>query len=241
MLDVDGRPDRPARQVPRLRTHAAGHRRSHRESPDGPTVRRSAPASPTPTGSRPTSGSSASSSALDHRRRTGEGQYIDLSQFEASTLVLDAGVIDAANTGRVAGPLGNRDLNHAPHGVYPCADDHTGPDRWVAIAVTTDDQWRRLAQIMDRQDWLESEALCDAAGRLAAQDALDDGITRWTSEPRQSAEVEQTAPGRRNPRPSSLEPSAMPTKTRSLPIAVTGGPATTPSSARCPTRVPPGG
>ncbi|MCY3568832.1 MAG: CoA transferase [Chloroflexi bacterium] len=119
-------------------------------------------------------------SALDHRRRTGEGQYIDLSQFEASTLVLDAGVIDAANTGRVARPLGNRDLRHAPHGVYPCADDHTGGDRWVAIAVTNDDQWRRLALLLDRQDWLESDELCDAAGRLAAQDALDAGISRWT-------------------------------------------------------------
>lgn len=128
--------------------------------------------------------------ALDHRRRTGEGQYIDLSQLEASTLVLDAGVIDAANTGRVAEPLGNRDLRHAPHGVYPCADDHTGGDRWVAIAVTSDEQWRRLALIMDRQDWLESEELCQAAGRLAAQDALDDGISRWTSG-QTVAEVEQ--------------------------------------------------
>lgn len=130
-------------------------------------------------------------SALDHRRRTGEGQYIDLSQFEASTLVLDAGVIDAANAGRVAKPLGNRDLRHAPHGVYPCADDHTGGDRWVAIAVTTDDQWRRLAQIMDRQDWLESDELRHALGRLADQDALDDGISRWTSQ-QTVDEVEQT-------------------------------------------------
>ena len=120
--------------------------------------------------------------ALDHRRRTGEGQYIDLSQFEASTLVLDAGVIDAANTGRVEGPLGNRDLQFAPHGVYPCADDHTGGDRWVAIAVTDDAQWQRLALLMDRQDWLESESLCDAAGRLEQQDNLDAGLARWTSE-----------------------------------------------------------
>ena len=127
--------------------------------------------------------------ALDHRRRTGKGQYIDLSQFEASTLVLDAGVIDAANTGRVQGPLGNRDLQYAPHGVYPCADDHTGGDRWVAIAVTDDEQWRRLALLMDRQDWLESELLCDIAGRIEQQGELDAGIARWTSE-QTVAEVE---------------------------------------------------
>ena len=129
--------------------------------------------------------------ALDHRRRTGEGQYIDLSQLEASTLVLDAGVIDAANTGRVAEPLGNRDPRHAPHGVYPCADDDTGGDRWVAIAVTTDDQWQSLAQEMARTDWLESTELRDAAGRLEAQDNLDATISEWTSE-RTVDEVEQT-------------------------------------------------
>ncbi len=129
--------------------------------------------------------------ALDHRRRTGEGQYIDLSQFEASTLVLDAGVIDAANTGRVAEPLGNRDPRYAPHGVYPCADDHTGGDRWVAIAVTADAQWRGLAQALGRSDWLESAALGSAGGRLAAQDQLDAALAAWTAQ-RTVDEVEQT-------------------------------------------------
>ena len=129
--------------------------------------------------------------ALDHRRRTGEGQYIDLSQFEASTLVLDAGVLDAANTGRVAHPLGNRDRRYAPHGVYPCVDDETGGDRWVAIAVTSDEQWRCLARAMERSDWLESPQLGNAQERLAAQDQLDAEIAAWTSQ-RTVGEVEQT-------------------------------------------------
>ncbi len=128
--------------------------------------------------------------ALDHRRRTGEGQYIDMSQFEASTLVLDAGVIDAANTGRVAQPLGNRDLRYAPHGVYPCADDHIGGDRWIAIAVTSDEQWRCLAQAMQRNDWLESADLCEVAGRFAAQDQIDAALAAWTAQ-RTVDEIEQ--------------------------------------------------
>ena len=128
--------------------------------------------------------------ALDHRRRTGEGQYIDLSQFEASTIVLDAGVIDAANTGRVAKALGNRDLRFAPHGVYSCADDDTGSDRWVAIAITSDDQWRCLAQAMQRPDWIGSTELCHLDGRLAAQDELDTQIGQWTAT-RTVDEVEQ--------------------------------------------------
>ncbi len=128
--------------------------------------------------------------ALDHRNRTGEGQYIDLSQFEASTLVLDAGVLDAANTGRVAQPLGNRDTRHAPHGVYPCADDELGRDRWIAIAITTDRQWCCLATAMNRSDWLASSQLQNASGRLMSQDELDIAICEWTRT-RTVAEVER--------------------------------------------------
>ena len=127
--------------------------------------------------------------ALDHRRRTGEGQYVDLSQFEASTLVLDAGVIDAANTGRGITPLGNRDARHAPHGVYPCAEDEHGADRWAAVAVTSNEQWQALAQVLQRADWLADEELADAGGRLQRQDELDAGISAWTCR-RTVAEVE---------------------------------------------------
>ncbi len=129
--------------------------------------------------------------ALDHRRRTGEGQYIDMSQLEASTLVLDAGLLDALNTGRVAKPLGNRDLRFAPHGVYPCADDDRGGDRWVAIAITSDQQWRAFAGALGRDDWLENANLREAAGRLTAQDSLDATICEWTRL-RTVDEVEQT-------------------------------------------------
>ena len=129
--------------------------------------------------------------ALDHRRRTGEGQYIDMSQLEASTLVLDAGLLDALNGGRVTKPLGNRDLRYAPHGVYPCADDQHGSDRWVAIAITSDDQWRAFAQALGRSDWLADDDLCEPDGRLTAQDLLDEGICAWTRQ-RTVDQVEQT-------------------------------------------------
>src|SRR5947209_7804096 len=59
--------------------------------------------------------------ALDHRRRTGEGQYIDLSQLEASVYGLDAAVLDAAVNHRDLSRRGNRHPAAAPHGVYPCA------------------------------------------------------------------------------------------------------------------------
>ena len=69
--------------------------------------------------------------ALDHRRRTGEGQHIDLSQAEASLHFLGPALLDYTVNGRVQGRVGNRDRDLAPHGVYPAAGD----DRWVAIAV----------------------------------------------------------------------------------------------------------
>ena len=132
--------------------------------------------------------------ALDHRRRTGEGQYIDLSQLEASTLVLDAALIDALNTGRSATALGNRDLRMAPHGVYPAADDERGGDRWAAIAVADDTQWRALCEVMERKDWSADAELAQVEGRLARQDELDAELSRWTAQQTVAA-IERTLQG----------------------------------------------
>ena len=126
--------------------------------------------------------------ALDHRRRTGEGQYIDVSQLEASSLVLDAALIDALNTGRVQSALGNRDLRYAPHGVFPCV----GEDRWCAIAVTNEEQWRALARIISEGEELADDSrYASAALRLAAQDELEALICAWTVE-RSVEEIEAT-------------------------------------------------
>ncbi len=124
--------------------------------------------------------------ALDHRRRTGEGQYIDVSQLEASTLVLDAALSDALNTGRTAQPQGNRDPRHAPHGVFPCA----GEDRWCAIAVTSDEQWRALARIIGGGELAADPRYAETAQRLAAQDELEALIGAWTA-PRAVGDVER--------------------------------------------------
>lgn len=115
--------------------------------------------------------------ALDHKRRTGEGQYIDLSQAEASLHFLGPALLDYTVNGRVAGRLGNRDRDIAPNGVYPAAGD----DRWVAISATTDAQWSALCTAIGRDDLRTDPALANASGRLAAQDALDAAIAAWTA------------------------------------------------------------
>ncbi len=115
--------------------------------------------------------------ALDHLRRTGEGQHIDLSQAEAAMHFLTPAILDYTVNGRVQSRLGNRDLNWAPHGVYPTQGD----DQHIAIACETDEQWQTLAQVL-------GEPVENATGyattelRMAAQDALDELIASVTAE-----------------------------------------------------------
>jgi benzylsuccinate CoA-transferase BbsF subunit len=123
--------------------------------------------------------------ALDHRRRTGEGQYIDLSQSECSQHFIAPALLDFQVNGHVLKRMGNRSLVHAPHGVFPCAGD----DRWVAIAVENEPQWNRLREAIGNPEWAAAPELQSSAGRLNRQDELERGLAAWTRE-RSCEEVE---------------------------------------------------
>jgi benzylsuccinate CoA-transferase BbsF subunit len=114
--------------------------------------------------------------ALEYRRRTGQGQHIDLSQAEASLHFLAPALLDHMVNGRTWERTGNRDLNCAPHGVYPTA----GTDRWIAIAVTNEEQWQALCSVLERPDLLCDERFAVMTARLASQDDLDTQITATT-------------------------------------------------------------
>jgi crotonobetainyl-CoA:carnitine CoA-transferase CaiB-like acyl-CoA transferase len=86
--------------------------------------------------------------ALDYRRRTDTGQYIDMSQYEASLHNLAPALIDYFASGRVLGPRGNASERYAPHGAYRCADED-GNERWIAIAVADDEGWRALLKVLN--------------------------------------------------------------------------------------------
>jgi crotonobetainyl-CoA:carnitine CoA-transferase CaiB-like acyl-CoA transferase len=111
--------------------------------------------------------------ALEHRRATGKGQYIDLSQAEAALHLLAPAVLDHTVNGGVWERAANRDLVHAPHGAYPTA----GEDRWIAIACTSDAAWATLAASLGRDDL----AGLAVAERHARHDELDDLIAAWTA------------------------------------------------------------
>jgi crotonobetainyl-CoA:carnitine CoA-transferase CaiB-like acyl-CoA transferase len=129
--------------------------------------------------------------ALDHRRRTGQGQHIDVAQFEAALQFLGPELLDHDVNGRAALRMGNRDLDMAPHGVYPCRPEAGQDEAWVTVAVEDDDSWRALVDTMGRPAWADREDLATSAGRLAAADELDDHLAAWSRE-RTAAEVVAT-------------------------------------------------
>ena len=114
--------------------------------------------------------------ALDHRRRTGEGQYIDQSQAECAIHFLGPAILDYTVNGRVEERAGNSDAAFAPHGVYPAAGD----DQWIAIVCRDDDEWRRLCAAMNNEDLARDSRYASAAGRLEHRDAIDSSIASWT-------------------------------------------------------------
>ena len=114
--------------------------------------------------------------AIEHRRRTGQGQYVDLSQAEAGMHFLAPALLDYMANGRNFARRGNDDPDMAPHGVYPAA----GEDRWVAIACEDDRRWSALCGVIET---LAPVAVSHAAAkaRLADRRMLDGLISAWTA------------------------------------------------------------
>ncbi|AIY18823.1 CaiB/BaiF CoA transferase family protein [Pimelobacter simplex] len=118
--------------------------------------------------------------ALEHRRRTGEGAYIDVAQVEAGIFFLAPQVAHFGYDGTIAARHGNRDAELAPHGVFACRPED-GNDRFVAIAVRDTGEWRALARAMSRPDLAERDDLATAEGRRAAQDELEGAVAGWAA------------------------------------------------------------
>ncbi len=114
--------------------------------------------------------------ALRYRKRTGKGMYIDVSQQESAVSLIGADVLAYQLTGEEPQRRGNRSPYFAPHNSYRCA----GEDRWVAIAVTNDEEWRQLAQLVGGSELSADPRFATLAGRLENEDQLDDLISGWT-------------------------------------------------------------
>jgi len=114
--------------------------------------------------------------ALDHRRRTGSGQHIDLSQYETGLQFVAPALLEYEAAGRVMTRQGNRSPHAAPHGAYPCR----GEDRWCVIAVCSEEEWRALCRAAGHPEWGDDPRFATLAARKAHEDELDALIGGWT-------------------------------------------------------------
>lgn len=114
--------------------------------------------------------------ALLYRERSGHGQFIDLSQQETSIAVLPEGMMDYAMNSTQPPRQGNRDPHMAPHGIFRCA----GEQRWVAIAVRTDDEWQRLARTIGPPELATDPQFRTLPSRKANEDRLEELVGAWT-------------------------------------------------------------
>ena len=114
--------------------------------------------------------------ALRHRTATGEGQFIDLSLAEGPVCQIGEVVAACERDGGQPERRGNAHYRHAPHGVYRTAGD----DRWIAISVTTDGQWKAFCRVVDRPDLAYDPRFACEESRKRSEQVLNDCISAWT-------------------------------------------------------------
>ncbi|MBI2887168.1 MAG: CoA transferase [Chloroflexi bacterium] len=123
------------------------------------------------------SGTLAILAALAYRRRTGKGQWIDLSQYEAGVAQMGAMLLGYQFTGENQGRWGNHHPVMAPHQAYPCR----GNDRWITIACRDEGDWQALRRAMGDPDWARDPLYQTADGRKACEEELDRRMGDWTA------------------------------------------------------------
>ena len=114
--------------------------------------------------------------ALYHRKKTGEGQYIDCSSSECITTLVGNEMMEYTMNGRSLGRTGNTDPVMAPHNVYRCKGD----DKWISIAVGTEEEWQNLVHAMGDPDWAKDEKFADMYSRHKNSAELDAHMAEWT-------------------------------------------------------------
>ena len=128
-------------------------------------------------------GAMACMTALHHRNRTGQGQWVDMSQVEAGIALTGTAILDKSVNGRgfrrEGNPPGNRAPHYgvAPHNTYRCK----GEDRWCAITIFDDEQWTAFVQAIGAPEWTADARFAANESRIANEDELDRLIETWTT------------------------------------------------------------
>jgi len=118
--------------------------------------------------------------ALEYRDRTGQGQYIDLSEYEALCTLLGPSLLDASVNDKEVQPRGNSPdyIAAAPYGCYRCS----GEDQWCVIAVSSEAEWQSLCRVLGYPVWMKEKRFSTVAKRRENRKALDDFLTEWTTQ-----------------------------------------------------------
>jgi benzylsuccinate CoA-transferase BbsF subunit len=114
--------------------------------------------------------------ALLHRERYGQGQRIEVAQIESLLSTMPEPVMEYSMNKRILGTQGNRNTIIPVHNNYPCA----GEDKWVSIAISSQDEWKRFCRATGHPDWIEMGNFSDAYSRSINRKDLDKLISEWT-------------------------------------------------------------
>ena len=114
--------------------------------------------------------------ALSHRKKTGKGTHIDLSQYEAGLSFLPTVLLDYYCNKRIQGAKGNRSCYAAPNGIYRCQ----GNDRWCAITVSSSQDWKHFCQVIGNPEWTRDPKFGTLIKRKENEDELDRLVEQWT-------------------------------------------------------------
>lgn len=114
--------------------------------------------------------------ALEYKRQTGKGMYLDMSQYENSVHFISTMVLEYVVNGRTPGRIGNKCEYAAPHNAYRCL----GEDRWCSITVFTDEEWNAFCKVLGNPEWTKEPRFATLAGRKQNEEELDRLINEWT-------------------------------------------------------------
>lgn len=113
--------------------------------------------------------------ALEHRDRTGVGQFVDVSQIDSATATLHEPLLDLQMNARMPVPRGNTHGGLSPHGIFAAA----GENSWLALAARDGAEWGALALAIGREDWAVDASLATLAGRRERAQEIDAAIAAW--------------------------------------------------------------
>ncbi len=124
--------------------------------------------------------------ALNHHRQCGKGQFIDVSAVESMTSMIGDSLMDFALNGNIQTCQGNRSIDMAPHGVYPCQNDE-----WICIAINSEETWKELTLQMNQPQLSTDNRFSDFTKRKHNEDSLDELISSWSNSHDAATLVEQ--------------------------------------------------